>query len=365
MPRLTVSVITRNSEPRLGRLLADVSAIADEIVVGVDSASTDRTLEVAAANADVVYRFAHSDHLAPARMLALDHASGDWILSLDDDESLEDGFDAILPELLSDTRITHYWFPRKCVVNLDPSEYLYAPPLFPDWQKRLFRNDPRLVWKPSFPHSGYRVQGPGSFDSRACILHFEALWCSDQARREKLLRYRRAGGDPKFDPMFSLLSDPRRRPVKLRTPAPLPPKKRAGIVHPAVHPTVLVKHPPWQSIIVCIDMPSLVSPGEAIIAEVIARNTGVLAWTPYAGDWPTLKLGYHLSECNGQLISWDGPRFSLPRFTPPGGEVTFVCTFEAPKTIGSYVLEWDLVSELECWFAECGGTVLSTPLDVR
>ena len=68
-PRLTVSIQTKNSESRLGRLLEEVGSFADEIVVGVDADSDDRTLEVAAANADIIYKFRHPGIFSPVRFL--------------------------------------------------------------------------------------------------------------------------------------------------------------------------------------------------------------------------------------------------------------------------------------------------------
>ena len=45
-PRLTVSILTKDSEPRLASLLAEVSCWADEILVGVDASSRDRTFAI-------------------------------------------------------------------------------------------------------------------------------------------------------------------------------------------------------------------------------------------------------------------------------------------------------------------------------
>ena len=53
MPKLSVTVITRNEEANLGRVLASV-AWADDIVV-VDSGSTDGTVEVARRFTDRVF----------------------------------------------------------------------------------------------------------------------------------------------------------------------------------------------------------------------------------------------------------------------------------------------------------------------
>ena len=39
----------------------------------------------------------------------------------------------------------------------------------------------------------------------------------------------------------------------------------------------------------------------------------------------------------------------------PGESARFLLDFLAPGDPGEYVIEWDLVSEGECWFADCGG----------
>ncbi len=92
---LTVCTIALNEERRLPATLASVADIADEIIV-VDSGSSDRTLEIAtAAGARVIVNrwrgFAHQ------RNVALDAATGDWVLELDADER-------VTPELAAEIR---------------------------------------------------------------------------------------------------------------------------------------------------------------------------------------------------------------------------------------------------------------------
>jgi hypothetical protein len=364
-PRLTINILTRESEERLGHLVAQLSPLADQILIGVDAASTDRTLEIAATLADVVYRFRHQGQLAPARLLPFNYASGDWILSIDDDEGIESSFETILPSLLSDSRATHYWFPRKWVVSLDPCEYAYSAPWFPDWQLRLFRNDRSLVWKPPQVHSGYHVQGPGQFESRACLLHFEPLVCSGSARQAKIDRYRRMGCIEEGQAVFASaanaprrLADPQRPRSDTRT--------RAGIIHHDIHELTTPPYPPWRSTVAEVDLPAATRAGAPLTAQVTAINTGELAWTPPTLDrWPMVQVGIHILDSSGAALDWNGPRWPIPRFVAPGDRVTFICQFAAPATPGCYLLEWDLVSEGECWFANCGGETLRSELNVE
>ena len=94
------------------------------MLIGVDASSTDRTAEIAYQLADIVYKCQRSAECHLARMLVFNYATGDWILFRDDDEETEMTFDRILPELMRDPNATHYHFPRKWIVTLDPCEYV-------------------------------------------------------------------------------------------------------------------------------------------------------------------------------------------------------------------------------------------------
>jgi hypothetical protein len=135
-------------------------------------------------------------------------------------------------------------------------------------------------------------------------------------------------------------------------------------VHTAVHELVAESRPSWHSTIVSVEMPGVARAGEELLAEVVARNTGTLAWTALSGGRSAcLQLGCHFLDNNGQVVLWDGPRTPVMRFIPPGETLLFLVNFAAPAA-GDYLVEWDLVSEAECWFADCGGIVLRNKLKV-
>jgi glycosyltransferase involved in cell wall biosynthesis len=85
MGKLSVVVITLNEEKKLGGCL-DSAAFADEIIV-LDSGSTDRTRDIAAAHgARVAVR--PFDDFSSQKNAAIDMAAGEWVLLLDADERL-------------------------------------------------------------------------------------------------------------------------------------------------------------------------------------------------------------------------------------------------------------------------------------
>ena len=371
-PRLTVNVLARNAQARLPRLLAELPAYADEILVGVDASSDDRTLEIASDYADVVYRFhlPRPGQLSPARALPFDYATGDWILSIDDDESMEPTFDALVGSLMAAPNVTHYYFPRKWIVADDPYAYVDAPPWFPNWAPRLFRNDRSLVFKPAGAHTMYHLLGPGFYEERTAIHHFEPLWCTPKQRAAKVAAYRNAGATEASETYYEIPHDAPRRPVTPREPA-LPVVRRAGVVHDAIREAAAPEHPPWAASFERVEMPATMRPGEVALVRVTVRNTGVLTWAPTyaqwpANQWPMLRLTYHLYAGDGGEIDYEGNhRTLLPRVVVPGEAVTFVDTFVAPTTAGDYVVAWDMLSEGHLWFSQIGSAVHAHPLTVR
>ncbi|MGH9603557.1 MAG: glycosyltransferase family 2 protein [Terriglobales bacterium] len=98
--RLSVVLITLNEEANLPETLASVRPLvadgAGEIIV-VDSGSTDRTVEIARAQGAKVFAEPWKGYAAQKHS-AIEKATGEWVLSLDADESLE-------PELTEEIQV--------------------------------------------------------------------------------------------------------------------------------------------------------------------------------------------------------------------------------------------------------------------
>lgn len=362
---LSAVVLARTAKHGLPRLLAELTQVADEVVVGLDETATDETCEAAIRGADVVYRFEHTGPPVRARLLALEHASGEWILSLDEDEGLDQALDLLLPQLTADSRYSHYIFPRKWMVSRDPDEYLRAAPWFPDWQLRLFRNDRRRVWHPGVMHSGYRVMGTACYEDRGAVLHYEPLLLDDREREAKIELYRAHGSNGRCEELYRRASAGR---IPLESPPWTPVRTRTrhgaarlvpGVCQVPPRPSL----PPWGAELEAW-MPRSCPQGAQVQFEIAARNIGRLAWVTAGPGWPQLHLSYHLRDANGGMIQWDNTRIGMPREVDPGQSTRFLGAIPAPSEPGDYILEWDLVSEGECWFAECGSVTANVPLHV-
>ncbi len=108
-------MIVKDEEANLPRALDSVAGVASEVIV-VDTGSRDRSVEIARAHGATVGTFAWRDDFAAARNHALAMATGDWVLTLDADESLGDGFRTAWRETLGRTRADGLSIP---VANLD------------------------------------------------------------------------------------------------------------------------------------------------------------------------------------------------------------------------------------------------------
>ena len=85
---LALCAIALNEEQFLDGMLESVAGLVDEIVIGIDSRTTDATPDIARLHAARSFAFDWHDNFAAACNLAIDHARSDWILRLDADERL-------------------------------------------------------------------------------------------------------------------------------------------------------------------------------------------------------------------------------------------------------------------------------------
>jgi glycosyltransferase involved in cell wall biosynthesis/2-polyprenyl-3-methyl-5-hydroxy-6-metoxy-1,4-benzoquinol methylase len=88
---LSVTMIVKDGEHKVGRTLEKVAGYADEIIVGVDASTTDKTKEVLAQFGATIIDIKSPIEIGfdEARNEVIKHASCDWVLWIDDDETLE------------------------------------------------------------------------------------------------------------------------------------------------------------------------------------------------------------------------------------------------------------------------------------
>jgi hypothetical protein len=110
-------------------------------------------------------------------------------------------------------------------------------------------------------------------------------------------------------------------------------------------------------------MPPTLVAGDWVYVEVVCTNEGTRTW-PAASPGATVNLGYHIRDRVGRVLMWDNERIALPHPVPPGATVRLQAMFRASYTPSDYMVEWDMVSEGECWFQERGSMTATVPLRV-
>ena len=83
--KISACYIVKNEENNLPISIDSLKAAVDEIIV-VDTGSTDKTIEIAKSYGAKVIESTWNDDFSTPRNLAIDNATGDWIIFLDADE---------------------------------------------------------------------------------------------------------------------------------------------------------------------------------------------------------------------------------------------------------------------------------------
>jgi len=155
-PPLSVTIVAQNEDRTIAAVLAAVAEIADEIVF-LDSGSSDRTVEIARSSG---VRFYHQDWLgyAEQKNMAIDLASGEWILSLDADEVLTPALIAEIRGLMKSgipDDIFAFKIPRVLYLGDSP---VRGGGFYPDAQLRLIRKG-KGRFQPRVVHESIKVEG--------------------------------------------------------------------------------------------------------------------------------------------------------------------------------------------------------------
>jgi glycosyltransferase involved in cell wall biosynthesis len=189
---LSVAIVTQNFAHFLPRAIGSVHEIADEVVV-VDGGSQDATEAVVRSFARARYvRREFTGDIGAQKNFAFAQCEKDWVFAIDSDELLGPIGRDVVRRAIESRRARWYKLPRYWLASERPLCYVEDRMLYPDWQLRLFRNDPFFRYTEErrihhrFPKEG---RGPGRKLPFGHIFHFDLLF-NDRARREaKVARY--------------------------------------------------------------------------------------------------------------------------------------------------------------------------------
>ena len=153
MPRVTVTIITKNEAAHIGAAI-DSASWADEIIV-VDSGSSDDTVALAAAKGVRVESRTWTGWV-DQKNFAASLAANDWIFSLDADERVTPALAQEIKGVLStDPPNAAYKVPR---VTFHLGRWIRTTDFYPDFQTRLY--DRRAArWDGRYVHESVKAIG--------------------------------------------------------------------------------------------------------------------------------------------------------------------------------------------------------------
>ena len=137
--KLSVSMIVKNEESCLKNALESVKD-ADEIIV-VDTGSSDKTCEIARQYTDKVYEneYKWEDSFCKARNYSLTKCTGEWILIIDADETLEpNGIKKIKDAIANIKDKNQKTINLRTVANITNNLH---------YSTRVFKRCPEIFWK--------------------------------------------------------------------------------------------------------------------------------------------------------------------------------------------------------------------------
>lgn len=183
--KITATIIAFNEEENIGEACASV-AWADEVLV-VDSESTDRTREIAAAcGARVISR--PWPGFAEQKQFAADSAAHEWIFSLDADERVSEELRASVEKLRRTEQplADGYRLARR---SFYMHRWIRGGGWYPDWQLRLYRKT-RGRWEGAHVHESVKMDA----DVRVATLVGDLLHYSvrDAAHHHRMIGQRYA-----------------------------------------------------------------------------------------------------------------------------------------------------------------------------
>jgi glycosyltransferase involved in cell wall biosynthesis len=132
---ISATIIAYNEAENIVDCIASVRQVCDEVLVVVDTKTTDETAALAEKAGARIF---HQDYLGdgPQKAVAVPQATHDWILSIDADERLdEDAVQAIRALDLTTTAQDAYAVRRKNYVG---DHWIKAAGFYPDYVIRLY-----------------------------------------------------------------------------------------------------------------------------------------------------------------------------------------------------------------------------------
>ncbi|MBI5243325.1 MAG: glycosyltransferase [Elusimicrobia bacterium] len=155
--KISLCMIAKNEESCIAKALASVRDYVDEIIL-VDTGSTDKTCHIASCYGAKIYHHPWGDDFSESRNHSLGYATGDWILILDADETINYLDMIYLRELAArkdwvaySLRQRHYTKEGNSLGLIENNEWYNESIGYPGWLEniicRFFKRSPVVYYK--------------------------------------------------------------------------------------------------------------------------------------------------------------------------------------------------------------------------
>jgi len=135
-PTVSLIVIARNEEELIGQCLTSAATFCGELIV-VDSLSTDRTVDIAKGLGAQVFEQPFTNYVQQ-KQIALDHATGEWVLLLDADEQATYELGREIETAICAPQAADGYRIQRVLYHLG---HYYTRPIYRDRPVRLFRRE--------------------------------------------------------------------------------------------------------------------------------------------------------------------------------------------------------------------------------
>lgn len=163
---ISATIIAYNEAENIADCIRSAFRVCNEVLVVVDSKTTDDTAAIAEAEGARIFHQAYLGD-GPQKAFAVPFAVNEWILSLDADERLdEDAVTAIQSLTLSESRVDGYSLRRR---NFVGNHWIRAAGFYPDAVVRLYHKE-RAAYLPKKGHSSVDAKQVEALDAH--LIHF-------------------------------------------------------------------------------------------------------------------------------------------------------------------------------------------------
>lgn len=145
--RLSLCMIAKNAEEMLPKCLDSVKSLVDEIVIAIDDSTNDKTEMMAKQYGAKTTKFSWTFDFSEIRNLALQHATGEWILVLDASESISKNDLKKIDIAINDKNAdAYYLLAPNPVVRLfrNNKEYRFRNPIYETMEESIAENNGKI-----------------------------------------------------------------------------------------------------------------------------------------------------------------------------------------------------------------------------